>query len=94
VKTLMMRPLRLLLTSAAAVVALSFAGCDANQPQPGTVVDEAMQAGRTASTFKAATVDDANPDYFRDMDGGISLEPAEAAGRYTWLVWTGGNDRL
>src|SRR5262245_43760935 len=82
------------LAGAAAIVGLSLAGCDVNQPQPGTVVDEGMQAGRTASTFKAATVDAANPDYFRDMDGGVGLTPDEAAGRITWLVWTGGNDHL
>ena len=52
---------------------LNFAGCNANQPQPGTVVDEAMQAGWTASKLKPAVVDAAHPDYFREMDGGISL---------------------
>jgi hypothetical protein len=77
-----------------AVLSLSFAGCDANQPPPGTVVDEAMQAQRTGSTLKAATLNPGDVDYFRDMDGGVALSPEEVAGRYTWLVWTGGNDRL
>jgi hypothetical protein len=30
-------------------------------------------------------------DYFRDMDGGIALAPAEVRGRNTWLMWTAGN---
>src|SRR5215510_10355094 len=90
----MKRPALLFLASAATIVGVSFAGCDANQPQPGTVVDEAMQAGWPASKLKPAVVDAANPDYFREMDGGVGLTPDEAAGRITWLVWTGGNDRL
>jgi len=28
------------------------------------------------------------------MDGGVALEKAEMQGRNTWIVWTGGNDRL
>jgi hypothetical protein len=30
-------------------------------------------------------------DYFRGMDGGIALAPAEVRGRNTWLMWTAGN---
>ena len=90
----MKRPAWLFLATSAAIVGLTFAGCDANQPQPGTVVDEAMQAGWTASKLKPAVVNQTNPDYFREMDGGVSLSADEAAGRITWLVWTGGNDRL
>jgi cytochrome c2 len=86
--------LRLTLACGAGIVGLTFAGCDANQPQPGTVVDEAMRAGRTASSIKAAALNPGDVDYFRDMDGGVALSPEEVAGRYTWLVWTGGNDRL
>jgi hypothetical protein len=59
------------------------------QPRPGHVKDEALLAGRDASTFKAA-----DEDYFHDMDGGVKLDPAEVAGRNTWIVWTAGNDRL
>jgi hypothetical protein len=70
--------------------ALLPAGCGkAEAPAPGTVRDEALRAGRTAESFKAA-----DEDYFRDMDGGIALSPAEVRGRNTWIVWTGGNDRL
>jgi hypothetical protein len=66
-------------------------------PRPGHVKDEALLAGRTASSFAAA-----DEDYFRDMDGGIDLvagAPAEdknalIKGRNTWIVWSGGNDRL
>lgn len=59
------------------------------QPQPGHVKDEALLAGRDASSFKAA-----DENYFHDMDGGVALGPAEIQGRNTWLVWTAGNDRL
>jgi hypothetical protein len=58
-------------------------------PQPGTVLDEARQANRPASSFVAA-----DEDYFHDMDGGLTLTPEEVKGRNTWLVWTGGNDTL
>lgn len=68
---------------------LSLSGCISGKPRPGTVLDEAMQAGRAASTFPAA-----DEDYFHDMDGGIALTPEEVKGRNTWIVWCGGNDRL
>ena len=58
-------------------------------PKPGTVLDEARQANRAASSFPAA-----DEDYFRDMDGAIPLTPDEIKGRNTWVVWTGGNDRF
>jgi hypothetical protein len=56
---------------------------------PGKVVDEARHANRMASSFPAA-----DEDFFSKMDGGISLEPHEIQGRNTWIIWTGGNDRL
>ena len=62
-------------------------------PQPGAVLDEARQANRQANSFPAA-----DEDYFHDMDqnrdGVIALTPEEVKGRNTWVVWTGGNDRL
>jgi hypothetical protein len=62
-------------------------------PRPGTVPDEARRANRPASDFKAA-----DEDYFHAMDqnkaGVITLTPDEVKGRNTWVVWTGGNDRL
>jgi hypothetical protein len=58
-------------------------------PQPGTVLDEARTAQRTAASFPAA-----DEDYFHDMDGGVQLTPDEIKGRNTWIVWTAGNDRL
>jgi hypothetical protein len=58
-------------------------------PQPGTVRDEAMLAGRTGASFPAA-----DEDFFHDMDNGAALSPAEVAGRNMWAVWTGGDDRL
>jgi hypothetical protein len=61
-----------------------FAGCGKEHPK-----DEALRAGRTAASFRAA-----DEDYFRDMDGGSKLSLEEIRGRNTWIVWTGGNDRL
>jgi hypothetical protein len=58
-------------------------------PRPGTVLDEARQANRPATSFTAA-----DEDYFHDMDRAIPLTPAEVKGRNTWVVWTGGNDRF
>src|SRR4030095_6968678 len=70
--------------------ALLAVGCGkAEHPQPGLVRDEALRAGRTAASFPAA-----NEEYFHDMDGGLQLTPEEIRGRNTWIVWTGGNDRL
>jgi len=56
---------------------------------PHPVLDEALAASRDAATFPAAA-----EDYFHDMDGGIALSEDEIKGRNTWIVWTGGNDRL
>ena len=69
-----------------------FPGC--SQKGPGTpqgkkVVDEAMLVGRDAASFPAA-----DEDYYRDMDGGVPLTPAQVVGRNNWVVWTAGNDRL
>ena len=75
--------------SALLVILLSLAGCKNSQPKPGTVQDEAMQAKRTVDSFPPA-----DEDYFRDMDSGVPLNLNEVRGRNTWLVWTGGNDRL
>jgi hypothetical protein len=93
----------------AVIVGLVLAGCS-RKPEPGTVNDEAKQAGRQAESFPAA-----DEDYFRDMDYGISKDAAAVAaaldpflpgispedaqkavvrGRNNWIVWTGGNDRL
>ena len=62
-------------------------------PQPGTVLDEARQAHRSADSFPAAA-----DDYFHDMDqdkdGVVQLSPEEIKGRNTWIVWTGGDDHL
>jgi hypothetical protein len=79
--------------------------CWFNQPRPGHVKDEALLAGRDASSFPAA-----DEDYFHDMDrtkdGMLDLvklapEPLKekdpnilVKGRNSWLVWTAGNDRL
>jgi hypothetical protein len=63
-------------------------GCDLRQGS-GPILDEAQRAGRTEASFPAAA-----DDYFHDMDGGVALTPQEIAGRNTWLVWSGGDDRF
>ena len=58
----------------------------------GTVVeDEAVKSGlaRDGKHFVQAS-----EDYFKDMDNGAPLTPAEVRGRNMWNVWTGGNDRF
>ena len=42
---------------------------------------------RRRPTFRTRT-----NDFFRDMDGGVPMTPAEVKGRNTWIVWTGGNE--
>lgn len=76
---------------AIAIVLAIFAAANVlrQQRRPGHVLDEALASGRDASSFPAA-----DEDYFHDMDGGVALSPDEIRGRDTWLVWTGGNDRL
>jgi len=64
------------------------AGCS-KQAQPGTVLDEARSAGRSAASFPHA-----DEDYFHEMDGGLALSTDEIKGRNMWLVWSGGNDRF
>jgi hypothetical protein len=70
-------------------VAIAGALLGACEPRSGSIQDEARRAGRAAQTLAAA-----DEDYFKDMDGGAKLTPEEVKGRNTWLVWTGGNDRL
>ena len=65
------------------------ASCGKKDPEPGTVQDEALMAGRKADSFPAA-----DEDYFKDMDGGVALTTNEIKGRNNWIVWTGGNDRF
>jgi hypothetical protein len=73
------------------VIALFSANCGKKDltPEPGTVKDEALQAGRMADSFPAA-----DEDYFKEMDGGVALSSNEVKGRNNWIVWTGGNDRF
>jgi hypothetical protein len=82
----------------ASLLPLVFNGCGGNHPQPGQVQDEALRAGRDAQSFPTAP-----DDYFHDMDQNadakhqvhsLNLTPDEIKGRNTWIVWTGGNDRL
>jgi hypothetical protein len=83
----------LLLLGSIAVVcgAVLALGAPTHGEQPGRVLDEARQAGLSPKHFLDHVADE---DYFHDMDGAIPLTPAEVKGRNTWLVWTGGNDRL
>src|ERR1035438_9100118 len=68
------------------VLLLLAAGCGPKQPQPGTVLDEALQVNRTVDTFTAAGLDPWGHDYLHDMDGGIALSSAEVQGRNTWII--------
>jgi len=61
-------------------------GC---KKQSGPIQDEATQAHVTPESFTHA-----DEDYFHDMDNGVALSADEVKGRNTWIVWTGGNDRL
>mgnify|MGYP003337937723 CR=1 FL=1 len=70
-------------------LAMAAGACSIGQPKPGTVLDEAKRAGRTAASFPAAA-----EDYFHAMDGGVTFTTEEIQGRNMWIVWTGGNDRL
>ncbi len=85
----LLRILGLLVLVLVAVPAIAWLVAWATAPKPGHVLDEALTAGRDAATFKAA-----GEDYFKQMDGGIHLTPAEIQGRNTFLVWTAGNDRF
>lgn len=73
-------------------------------PEPGSVKDEAMQAGLTAKDLPGS-----DDDYLRDMDRGLDAEAVHKAlpflskeeawkaynrGRNNWVVWTAGNDTL
>src|SRR5260370_7956373 len=62
-------------------------------PRPGTVLDEAKLANRGPESFPAA-----GENYFQDMDadakGPVKFNEAQIKGRNTWIVWTGGDDRL
>lgn len=51
-----------------------------------------LLASASASAQPGATFPPpASVDYFKGMDSGIALQPAEVRGRNTWLMWTGGN---
>ncbi len=67
----------------------------ANHFRPRHLQDEALAAGVDAPSFQQAIAkQSATPDYFHDMDSGVTLTDDERRGRATWLVWSGGNDRL
>ncbi|MET0383067.1 MAG: hypothetical protein ABW032_06550, partial [Burkholderiaceae bacterium] len=76
-------------SACAVVMALAAVVACTSGPKAGQVLDEAMQAGRSAESFPHA-----DEDYFHDMDGGVALSPEEIKGRNMWLVWSGGNDRF
>ena len=79
----------------AALVTLAIGSCSRRGPEPGTVQDEALRAGQTATHFVRPT-----KDYFHAMDDNVvygkrpTYTQAEIEGRNMWMVWTGGNDRL
>jgi mono/diheme cytochrome c family protein len=84
------------IAAGAALALFALAGCnrhDQTKPPQAEVADpnadEAKAAGRTPESFVHA-----GEDYFHDMDGGVTLDAKEIAGRNMWLVWSGGNDRF
>ena len=83
--------LAVVLAGAVAVVAAAWIGY--HTPRAGHVLDEALSAGRDATTFPAAA-EDYFADMDRDKDGRVALTPEEVKGRNTWIVWTAGDDRL
>jgi hypothetical protein len=105
----MKKLLILLVVLVVAVVALAYFQ-KKEKPKPGTVLDEAMQAGRTPESLASS-----DNDYLRDMDYGITKDPekvraalapyvpgikaedavkAVVRGRNNWIIWTAGNDVL
>ena len=91
----------LMRTAVLIAVGAALAACE---HKPGTVKDEAMEAG--FSTKDMAGLDDA---YLRAMDRGLTKEAVHKAlpflskeeawksynrGRNNWVMWTGGNDRF
>jgi hypothetical protein len=93
----------LVIVSAAALT-INGCGGGGGNGKPGEVKDEALRAGRDASVTSFPDAPDSlQNDYFRDMDQNadathqvhpLDLTLQEAQGRATWIVWTGGNDRL
>jgi hypothetical protein len=84
-----MKTLLIVLVLLLVLVGVGFAITWWRSPKIGHVQDEAQLAGLKADSFKAA-----DENYFQDMDTGVPLSPDEIRGRNTWIVWTGGNDRL
>ena len=81
---------------ASVVLCLTFAAaCAQSSSEPAP--DEALRAGRTAESLRAA-----DEDYFGAMDGGVSrkgqvpaaIHDSFVKGRNNWIAWTAGNDRL
>ena len=106
----MKKLLILLILVAIVAVVLAVVGKKKEKPKPGTVFDEAKQAGRTPDSL-AGSADK----YLQDMDYGITKDPEKARlaldsyipgitgeqavdainrGRNNWNVWTAGNDAL
>ena len=102
---------KVLVTSAVIVFStVLISTCRSTQPEPGSVKDEALLAGRLADSMPGA-----DEDYYADMDYGVTknaeavraaidpylpgISAADAVkrvviGRNNWIVWTAGNDHL
>lgn len=93
----------------ALAIAIFFFGLT-SKAKPGTVLDEAMQAGRTPESLPSS-----DNDYLGNMDYGITKDPqkvraaldpyvpgiteeeavkAVVRGRNNWTIWSAGNDAL
>jgi len=58
-------------------------------PAPNDGDPQDLAGGRSAADFPQVSTD-----VFAAMDGGIKLTENEAAGRNTWILWTGGNEQF
>ncbi len=69
------------------VFTTGFWACKEKPPEPGTVKDEALAAGRTSESFPGA-----DEDYFADMDYGVSKNPDEVIRRIAEAVGVSPDD--
>ena len=90
-------------------IGVALLGCE-KSPRPGTVKDEALEAGLKADkNGRVEKLGGSDDPYLRAMDRGLDEEAVHKAlpflskeeawksynrGRNNWVVWTGGNDRF
>ena len=72
-------------------VLLAVTGC--NEPEPGTVKDEALRADPHAPTASPPPTKIISMTWTAATSA-LKFDAHEVNGRNTWIVWTGGNDRF